>query len=158
MRIKYSTTQGVITKTSAGTFFSDYFQVDEDVIEEYGALNVSLVADLPLFIDPFLLFNSTNKQYRQLHDDIIKYLHFLKNKSITQKMDVGALKAWYSFHEVEQNWLGFSVLGNRGSGLGTDFAKALKSARCTWPFFMTSLSPMADRVKSGASCCSCIAI
>lgn len=125
MRIKYSTTQGVITKTSAGTFFSDYFQVDEDVLEEYGALNVSLVADLPLFIDPFLLFNSTNKQYRQLHDDIIKYLHFLKNKSITQKMDIGALKAWYSFHEVEQNWLGFSVIGNRGSGLGTDFAKAL---------------------------------
>src|SRR5690348_2735333 len=124
-KLKHRITQEVITEASTGTYFSDYFQVDEDVIEEYGALNVSLVTDLPLFVDPFLLFNSTNQQYRQLHDGIIKYLHFLKNKSSTQRIDSGALKAWYTFQEVKQNWLGFSVMGNRGSGLGTDFAKAL---------------------------------
>lgn len=124
-KFKHSITQEMITKTSAGAYFSDYFQVGEDVIEEYGALNISLVTDLPLFVDPFLLFNNTKPQYRQLHDDIIRYLRFLKDKSITQDIDSGALKAWYTFHEVKQNWLGFSVMGNRGSGLGTDFAKAL---------------------------------
>ncbi len=77
------------------------------------------------FIDPFLLFNSENPQYRTLHDDIINYLRFLKDKSLTQSIDSGALKAWYTFREVKQNWLGFSAIGNRGSGLGTDFAKAL---------------------------------
>jgi hypothetical protein len=47
------------------TFFSDRFGVDADVLEQYGALDVSLVADLPLFIDPFLLFNSKKTEYRR---------------------------------------------------------------------------------------------
>ncbi len=111
--------------TTVGIYFSEYFNVDRNVIEQYGAFNISLVRDLPLFIDPFLLFNSDNPEYRKLHDDIITYLHFLKDKSTTQTIDSGALKAWYTFKEVEQNWLGFSNIGNRGSGLGTDFAKAL---------------------------------
>lgn len=106
-------------------YFSDYFKVKEKDIEKYGAFNISLVADLPLFIDPFLLFNSKNKKYKQLHDNIIQYLVFLKNKSTSQTVDNGTLKAWYVFKEVEQNWLGFSVSSNKGSALGLDFAKAL---------------------------------
>jgi len=39
-------------------YFSDFFDVNPDVIEKYGALNISLINDFPLFIDPFLLFNS----------------------------------------------------------------------------------------------------
>jgi hypothetical protein len=39
-------------------YFSDRFGVDPDALEQYGALDVSLATDLPLFIDPFLLFNS----------------------------------------------------------------------------------------------------
>jgi hypothetical protein len=38
---------------------------------------------------------------------------------------MGQLKAWYYFREVKQNWLGFTFLGNGGSGLGKDFAEAL---------------------------------
>lgn len=106
-------------------YFSDHFKVKETDLEKYGAFNISLVADLPLFIDPFLLFNSKKKKYHQLHDDIIKYLIFLKEKSTSQTIDTGALKAWYVFKEVEQNWLGFSVTGNKGSALGLDFGRAL---------------------------------
>jgi len=106
-------------------YFSDHFKVKEKNLEKYGAFNISLVADLPLFIDPFLLFNSKKKKYKQLHEDIIKYLVFLKDKSTSQTLDDGALKAWYAFKEVEQNWLGFSVTGNKGSALGMDFARAL---------------------------------
>lgn len=106
-------------------YFSDHFKVKEKDLEKYGAFNISLVADLPLFIDPFLLFNSKKKKYKQLHEDIIKYLVFLKDKSTSQMLDDGALKAWYAFKEVEQNWLGFSVTGNKGSALGMDFARAL---------------------------------
>ena len=36
-------------------YFSDFFQVSPDILEKYGAFNVSLINDLPLFIDPFLL-------------------------------------------------------------------------------------------------------
>lgn len=39
-------------------YFSDYFDVEEDVIDDYGAVNISLINDIPLFIDPFLMFNS----------------------------------------------------------------------------------------------------
>lgn len=106
-------------------YFSDHFKIREKDLEQYGAFNISLVADLPLFIDPFLLFNSKKKKYKQLHEDIIKYLVFLKDKSTSQTLDDGALKAWYAFKEVEQNWLGFSVTGNKGSALGMDFARAL---------------------------------
>ena len=106
-------------------YFTDHFQVKEKTLERYGAFNISLVSDLPLFIDPFLLFNSKKNTYRQLHDDIIKYLVFLKDKSTSQTIDNGALKAWYVFKEVEQNWLGFSVIGNKGRALGPDFGRAL---------------------------------
>lgn len=39
-------------------YFSDFFDLHEDIIESYGAVNISLINDMPLFVDPFLLFNS----------------------------------------------------------------------------------------------------
>ena len=108
-------------------YFSDWFDVDPAVLEEYGAFNVSLINDLPLFIDPFLLFTSEKEEYQNLHDDIIKYLTFLRDQSVAGSVDDGLLKSWYMFPEVKQLWLGFSQTGNSGSGLGIDFAKALNS-------------------------------
>ena len=35
------------------------------------------------------------------------------------------LNSWFTFPEVKQNWLGFSLTGNQGHGLGRDFAHAL---------------------------------
>jgi hypothetical protein len=35
-------------------YFSDYFEVSEEALDQYGAFNISLASDLPLFIDPFL--------------------------------------------------------------------------------------------------------
>lgn len=106
-------------------YFSDFFQVDPNVLHEYGAFNICLFNDLPLFVDPFLLFDSPIDEYRNLHDQIIGYLRFLKSKSLIGGLNEGHLKAWYRFGEVKQNWLGFSKIGNEGSGLGNDFAVAL---------------------------------
>lgn len=106
-------------------FFSDFFKISPDTIEKYGAFNVSLINDLPLFVDPFLLFNSENPIYQQLHADIIEYMRFLKAKSVIGSINPGLLTAWFTFPEVKQNWLGFSIKGNRGHGLGKDFAEAL---------------------------------
>lgn len=107
--------------------FSDYFEIDCKIIEGYGAFNISLVSDLPLFIDPFLLFNSNKKEYQNLHASIIDYLYFLKEKSASNLTDKGLISAWYKFPEVYQNWFGFSIEGNKGRGLGKDFANALNS-------------------------------
>lgn len=112
-------------KTEAKLLFTDYFQVSKKAVDDHGVFNISLVTDLPLFIDPFLLFNSKDKKYQQLHEEIIKYLRFLKDKSVSQTIDNGLLKEWYRFKEVKQNWLGFSARNNSGRGLGGDFAKAL---------------------------------
>ncbi|MGA1824390.1 MAG: hypothetical protein ACMUIP_06965, partial [bacterium] len=106
-------------------YFSDYFCVSEDVLQDYGAFNISVVSDLPLFIDPFLLFNSSNEEYQRLHNNIIRYLRFLRSKSITGNVPTALLKSWYNFSEVKQNWLGFCISGNTGRGLGKKFAQAL---------------------------------
>jgi hypothetical protein len=42
-------------------------------------------------------------------------------------LENGLIEHWFTFHEVKQNWLGFSKNGNGGSGLGKDFAQALYS-------------------------------
>jgi hypothetical protein len=115
----------VATEETFGLNFTDYFRVESRVLAEYGAFNISLVSDLPLFIDPFLLFNSKKPQYQELHRSIIKYLEFLRDKSVAGGVTEGLLRSWYYFQEVKQNWLGFTVLGNDGHALGADFARSL---------------------------------
>lgn len=105
--------------------FSDFFGIDPEDVENYGAFNISLINDLPLFIDPFLLFNSKKPEYQHLHAEIIRYITFLKERAGAGKIDKGLLQSWYEFPEVKQNWLGFCLDGNGGAGLGPDFAKAL---------------------------------
>lgn len=107
-------------------YFSDFFDIDENLIEEYGAINISLINDLPLFIDPFLLFNSNSEKFQQIHKEIIKYLLFLqKQASLHPTLQNGMMNAWYLFPEVKQTWLGFSLDGNAGRGMGQNFAIGL---------------------------------
>ena len=107
------------------TFFSGAFGVDPKKLEVYGAFDVSIINDLPLFIDPFLLFHSEKRDYQKLHDDIIEYLVFLHDHAAVGPVRDGLLRNWYFFPEVKQNWLGFSLVGNGGSGLGLALAKEL---------------------------------
>lgn len=107
------------------TYFSDYFAVDHAAVDQFGAFDVSLINDLPLFIDPFLLFHSDKPEYQALHESIIRYLVFLRDRASAGPIGDGLLHSWYCFPEIKQNWLGFSVVGNSGSGLGMDFARAL---------------------------------
>jgi hypothetical protein len=108
-------------------YFSQYFGVEEQMLVDYGAFNISVVSDLPLFIDPFLLFNSDKPEYQSLHQDILKYLRFLKDQALPE-LDESLIKDWYCFKEVKQNWLGYTLFGNDGAGLGMDFAVALHEA------------------------------
>ena len=105
--------------------FSDVFDVDPVVVEAHGAFNVALVADLPLFVDPFLIFNSPDPNYQELHEGIIRYLLFLHQKAQSGGLSEDLINAWYRFPEIKENWLGFSETGNEGRGLGKTFAQAL---------------------------------
>lgn len=56
--------------------FYDYFGIDRATIEAFGAFEPSLVADVPLFIEPFLIFNSKKEECQDLHVAIIKKVLF----------------------------------------------------------------------------------
>lgn len=105
--------------------FTEYFGVERDAIDGFGAFNISLVNDIPLFIDPFLLFNSEKPEYQTLHNDMIRYLSFLRDKAVARAITPPLVAAWYAFPEFKQTWLGFSESGNSGRGLGRGFAFSL---------------------------------
>lgn len=109
-------------------YFSDVFEVDPDDIAKYGAFNISLINDLPLFIDPFLIFNSNKKDYKDLHNEILRYVAFLRDRSVEGHVNKGLLKSWYCFPEIKQNWFGYSNVGNSGRGPGIEFAKVLNES------------------------------
>lgn len=113
-------------ENSSKIYFSDYFEVNHKTIEKYGALDIALVCDNPAFVDPFLIF--ANPKYKTQHTFIIKYLEFLRDKAIRgsgNKLSKGDFSHYYKFSEVKQAWLGYSIDGNDGVGLGPLFAKSL---------------------------------
>ncbi len=42
--------------------FAEYYNINPDVLNRYGAINPCIAYDLPLFIDPFLIFASEKKR------------------------------------------------------------------------------------------------
>jgi hypothetical protein len=83
--------------------FSDFFAVDPVVLDAHGAFNVSLINDVPVFIDPFLLFNSGKPDHRALHDEITRYIRFLRGVS-----NVGDVNKGHKRREVQagDDWRG----------------------------------------------------
>ena len=104
--------------------FSEKFKVSKKIVKDYGAVDISLVCDLPLFIDPMLIFNSEKTEYQKLHKGIIRYFHFLYGKA-SQGLSSSEIDAWFNFSEVPNNWLGYSLDGNKGLALGKKFARFL---------------------------------
>lgn len=103
-------------------YFSEYFKVKKQLIEDYGAIDINLICDLPLFIDPMLIFNSQKQEYVDLHNSIIQYFHFLAKKS-EQGLNAGDISTFFDFSEIKNNWFGYSKEGNEGNGNGEPFAR-----------------------------------
>ena len=91
-------------------YFSELFGLEEKVLEDYGAINISLINDIPLFIDPFLLYASDKPEYKVLHEGILDYLTFLRSKAAEGAVTPEKIKRWYCFHEVKQNCLDIAKL------------------------------------------------
>jgi hypothetical protein len=73
---------------------SYFFGVSQDQVDDYGAFNISIINDLPLFIDPFLLFNSDKPEYKSLHDGILIYIIFLRDAVVDRRVNDDLVKAW----------------------------------------------------------------
>ena len=102
--------------------FSEYFDIKSSILQKYGAFDICIESDLPLFIDPFLLFASEKSEYQTLHDRIVSHLILLKDLATKDsKRDISI----FLFPEIKQNWFGMCKYGNNGKGLGPKFARAL---------------------------------
>lgn len=106
--------------------FSDYFKVEKSVIKKYGAVDISLVCDTPLFIDPILIYSNKDEKIRNSYVEIVKYLLFLNSKA-QKGLNDKSIKYYFTFKERRQNWLGLAKNGNKGLALGIDFANELAS-------------------------------
>src|ERR1700733_11913885 len=93
-------------------YFSDVFQIAPKVLEDYGALDISLINDLPFFIDPFLIFNSEDPVYQALHEQIIKYLNFLREEAKQLDLEDALIWDWFTFREVKQSQMRASSRSN----------------------------------------------
>lgn len=107
--------------------FADYFNIQKNTLDKYGAINPCVAYDLPLFVDPFLIFASDKPEYKELHGNIIKYLRFLYEESKNQVLSAGRFKHLFVFPEIKQNWFGYTVTGNQGRGGSSKMGKALRS-------------------------------
>lgn len=101
-------------------YFSDVFGVSPATLKAHGALDTSVINDLPLFIDPFLLFNSEREDYQALQGEIIRYVRFLRDKAVAGGDTAEVPRGFSIFPELKQTWLGFSRVRNSGSGLAPD--------------------------------------
>ncbi len=143
-----------MSKKDSRVSFSAYFNVKKADLKTANFFNISLISDVPLFIDPFHLFYSDNKDYEALHDEIIRYLSFLRDHSVRKRggtLNKADLDLYYRFPEVKQNWFGYSCVGNQGRGLGKTFADALndnfyKLFKTGTPGHLEKLTLVADRV------------
>jgi hypothetical protein len=110
--------------------FSRYYGISKKLLDNEGFFDICLISDLSLFIDPFHLFYSEKKEYQNLHNEVIKYLIFLKQISEEyrgKELPRRIIESYYKFPEVKQNWFGFTFFGNEGRGLGRKFANALNN-------------------------------
>lgn len=94
--------------SNVGVYFSDFFDIDEDIIESYGAVNISLINDLPLFIDPFLLFNSERIEFQRIHQEMIRYLLFLQVQAEKSAVLTAGMRARRGFHFQKLNKHGWA--------------------------------------------------
>lgn len=104
-------------------YFSEAFRISSEILADENVFDISLVSDLPLFIDPFLIFDSRKPDYQKLHGDIIRYVSFLRDKVVAGRFTESQKRDWFHFPEIPNNWLGYSVGSNSGRGLRDEFAR-----------------------------------
>jgi hypothetical protein len=73
--------------------------------------------DIPLGIDPFLLFKSRDTKFLNLHDTLLKAFNF--GIDAVRAKDFRKAEKLFQFPEVPEIGLGYTKKGKHGSGLGT---------------------------------------
>ena len=114
-----------ISENKSKLLFSEYFEIDKNVLEEHDVFDISLYYDSPVFIDPFLLFYNEDKILQNVHQNILDYFSFLKNVTLNHQKSTALISEFFLFQEVKELWLGYCEYGNEGSGPGIKFGQRL---------------------------------
>lgn len=72
--------------------------------------------DLPVGIDPFLLYKSRDPRLRELHRQLLDA--FNAGIDATRRKDIGAARTLLDYPEVSEIGFGYAAGGKRGSGVG----------------------------------------
>lgn len=131
-------------------YFSQRFDVEPELLVEHGAFNISVASDLPLFVDPFLLFNSEKDDYQELHREILRYLGFLRDKALPD-LEEGLIDDWYRFKEGDRiGWASLSLaMKARVSGPSSP-SRCTKRSATSSPVSARRRSPRALTWRSSA--------
>ena len=81
------------------------------------------VGDLPLCIDPFLLYKSRDPELRKLHDLVVR--HFGAGVEALKAGNIEEAQRVLDFPEVPEVGFGYGLTNKRGSGLGSILQKLL---------------------------------
>jgi hypothetical protein len=76
-----------------------------------------LGTDVPVGIDPFLLFKSHNPEFQTLHNQVLEVFRFGIDLIKNERHD--EVRELFEFPEVSEIGLGYTREGKRGSGVGT---------------------------------------
>lgn len=92
-------------------FDLDFTQSDVDFAIPY------LTEDIPLFIDPFLLWTSKNALLNQLHDNLMDFFELIR-LLVSEGDEGSARRLLFGFMEPNELGLGYSSGKKRGSTIG----------------------------------------
>src|SRR5436305_10337930 len=73
--------------------------------------------DVPVGIDPFLLFKSRDPEFQKLHNQILDV--FRAGLDLIRKERDDEVERLFQFPEVSEIGLGYTREGKKGSGVGT---------------------------------------
>jgi hypothetical protein len=93
-----------------------------------------VIGDLPLCIDPFLLYKSRDPELRSLHASIVE--HFAEGVSAIAKGDDSSARYVLDFPEASEIGFGYGTNDKRGSGLGKILTNLLIGSLKMSPAFL----------------------
>jgi hypothetical protein len=103
--------------------FSDYFGIPRRKLNRCGVFDLILNRDSPLSIDPRLLNTSSEPEFDDAYDDILRRFRrvfkLLRKSSIQNDRFWRAAEKFLDFHELKGVSLGYSDQSNRGKGWDT---------------------------------------
>lgn len=106
-------------------FFSEYFEITSNPNDDSDFFDGTINFDLPFFIDPFLLFCSSDPEYKKMHDElIIRYLLHIARKTLWSIWKAEK-NEYFHFKEVNEVHLWYSLEGNSWKWLWDKFAEIL---------------------------------